>query len=330
MIHQGAPLLLYQCEIWEEMMTELSPRSPFVVHQKFLETPFERRFQSLLQNAWLNRSWHVIAAVPGSGKSLGIADFMVRSAASKDATGTTRLPVLAIRAPKNAAREQALGMAMSAVFGIIPRMPWWQRRSWLVQILASTQVECIIIDDAQDLTLAHLALLKELTDNLAAPPYERPIGLCLVAAHSGNVMPFKETFARPDVLWKQFRRRLATENPYCVVPGHTEEEVRRILMTFEELYRSQLPDLQLPRWTKTIFSWLTNPILDPDVTARITMDHLTRLVTTSLRRAYEHGATDIDSAILQAVAELMILRRDEITFIEEIPDDELPPERERG
>jgi hypothetical protein len=309
-------------------MTELGPRPPFVVHQKFLETPFERRFQGLLRQAWQERSWHVIAAVPGSGKSLGIADFTVSRAAYKDATGTTRLAVLAIRAPKNAAREQALGMAMSAALGIVPRMPWWQRRSWLVHILASTGVECLIIDDAQDLTLAHLALLKELTDNLAAPPYERRVGLCLVAAHSGNVMPFKETFARPDVLWKQFRRRLATENPYCVVPGHTEEEVRRILLTFEDLYRSQLPDLQLRRWTKTIFTWLTNPILDPDATGRVAMDHLSRLVTTSLRRAYEHGATDIDAAILQAVAELMIVRRDEITFIEPIPHDELSPQRE--
>ena len=33
------------------------------------------------------------------------------------------------------------------------------------------------------------------------------------------------------------------------------------------------------------------------------MDHLSRLVTTSLRRAYERGAMDIDAVTLQAVAE---------------------------
>src|SRR5713226_4553318 len=144
------------------MMTEPLPRPPFVLHQKFLETAFERRFQGMLRQAWKQRSWHVIAAVPGSGKSLGIADFWLQSGAYKDTTGTTRLPVLAIRAPKNAAGEQALGMALSAAFGVMPRMPWWQRRSWLVQALAVSEVECIIIDDAQDLTLSHLALLKEL------------------------------------------------------------------------------------------------------------------------------------------------------------------------
>ncbi len=305
-------------------------RPPFVLYQEFLETAFERRFQGFLRHAWKERSWHVIAAVPGSGKSLGIHDLVLHSGAYKDATGTTRLPVLAIRAPKNAAREQALGMALSAAFGVVPKMPWSLLRSWLVQILASTQVECIIIDDAQDLDLAHLALLKELTDNLAAPPYGRQVGLCLVAAHSGNVIPFRETFARPEMLWKQFRRRMATETPYCVVPGHTEEEVRRILLTFEELYRSQFPDLQLHRWTKSIFTWLTNPILDPDATGRVTMDHVTRLVTSSLRRAYEQGATDIDAATLQRVAELMILRRDEITLIDGLPSEEFPTERGVG
>lgn len=305
-------------------------RPPFTLHQNFLETAFERRFQGLLRHAWHNRSWHVIAAVPGSGKSLGIHDLVLHSGAYKDTTGETRLPVLAVRSPKNAAREQALGMALSVAFGVVPKMSWSLHRSWLVRIMASTGVECIIIDDAQDLDLAHLALLKELADNLAAPPYERQVGLCLVAAHSGNVIPFRETFARPEMLWKQFRRRMDTENPYCVVPGHTEEEVRRILITFEDLYRSQLPDLQLHRWTKTIFTWLTHPILDPDATGRVTMDHLTRLVTSSLRRAYEQGATDVDATILQVVAELMILRRDEISLIDGSPSDEVPKERGVG
>jgi hypothetical protein len=301
------------------MMTEAlceHPRPPFVLQQEFLETAFERRFQGLLRQAWRERSWHVIAAVPGSGKSLGISDLILSSGAYKDTNGVTRLPILAIRAPKNAAREQALGLALSAAFGVIPSMPWALRRSWLVQILASCGVECLVIDDAQDLKLTHLALLKELTDNLAAPPYQRHIGLCLVAAHSGNVIPFKETFAGPDILWRQFRRRMDTEQPYCVVLGHTEEEIRPILTTFEELYRSQLPDLHLRRWSKTIFTWLSNPILDPDGSGRVTMDHLTRLVTSALRRAYQQGANDVDATILGEAAEMMVLRRDEVVQID--------------
>jgi len=296
------------------------PRPSFVVFNDFVETAFEKRFQGLLQTAWRNRSWHVIAAVPGSGKSLGIHDFLLRSSSHKQGDpARTRLPVLAIRAPKNAGREQVLGMAFASAFGVVRQMPWSVRRSWLVQMMAQTDVGCIVIDDAQDLHVSHLAFLKELTDNLAAPPYERQIGLCLVAAHSGHVVPFQATFAGPEILWRQFRRRMDTEKPYCIVLGHTEAEVQPILATFENFYQKQFPDLQLQRWTKPIFTWLTNPVLDPDATGRVTMDHLTRLVSTTLRKAYEEGASDITSTMLTETAELMILRREETTLIDEMP-----------
>jgi len=310
------------------MMTDsdiLVPRPPFVVHDDFLETAFELRFQNLLQQAWQMRTWHVIAALPGSGKSFGIADLIHQSNSCKDSKGTTRLPVLAIRAPKNGGTDLALGTAFCTIFGIVPAMPWYVRRAWLVQAMAEAGVECIIIDDAQDLNLAHLAFLKELTDNLAAPPYERQVALCLITAHSGKIIPLKEIFSRPDILWRQFRRRLDTERPFCLVPGHTEEEVRSILEAFETIYRDQLPDLHLLRWTRPIFSWLTHATLDPDETKRVTMDHLTRLVTVALRRSYCLGASDVDGATLTQTAELMVLRRDEIVEISsEPPDPDFP------
>ncbi len=117
---------------------------------------------------------------------------MLHSGACKEATGITRLPLLAIRAPTNSARELALGMALAAAFGIVPRMTGAALRVWLVHEMARDGVACLLIDDAQELTLDHLALLKELTDNLAAPPYQRQVGLCLVAAGRGNVLPFRE------------------------------------------------------------------------------------------------------------------------------------------
>jgi AAA domain len=301
----------------------ITPRPPFIIHDYFLETAFELRFQGLLRQAWRQRSWHVIAALPGSGKSLGIADLTHQSHGYKDSKRTTHIPFLAIRAPKNGGTDLALGTAFCTIFGIVPSMPWYIRRAWLVQTMAQAGVECIVIDDAQDLNLAHLAFLKELTDNLAAPPYERQVALCLVTAHSGKVLPLKEIFSRPDILWRQFRRRLDSERPFCLVSGHTEEEVRSILEAFETIYRDQLPDLHLLRWTKPIFTWLTHATLDPDGTKRATMDHLTRLVTAALRRSYEQGANDMDADALSRTAELMLLRRDEIAEIASIPPD--PP-----
>ncbi len=291
-------------------------RPPFVIHEYFLETAFEQRFQGLLRHAWKNRSWHVIAAVPGSGKSLGIGDLVQQYASYKENQKLTKIPVLAIRAPKNGGKEQALGMAFSTVFGVVPSMPWYVRRAWVVEAAARAEVECLIVDDAQDLNLTHLAYVKEFTDNLAAPPHNRQVGLCLVTAISGTMIPFKEVFTRPDTLWRQFRRRLDTERPFCVVLGHTLEEVCDVLAAFEDLYRSQLPHLQLERWAKPIFAWLTHPTLDPDGSGRVTMDHLSRLVVRALRTAYEQGATDVDAALLEATADLMILRRDEVTRVD--------------
>ena len=59
-------------------------RPPFAVQKVFLETAFEQRFQGILRHAWRHRSWHVIAALPGSGKSLGIQDLVLRSGARKE------------------------------------------------------------------------------------------------------------------------------------------------------------------------------------------------------------------------------------------------------
>ncbi len=110
-------------------MTDALARPPFVVRDYFLETAFELRFQGLLRSAWHNRTWHVIAALPGSGKSLGIADLLQQSNSYKHARGATHMPVLAIRAPKNGGKDSALGMAISAEFGVLPPLSWSVRRS---------------------------------------------------------------------------------------------------------------------------------------------------------------------------------------------------------
>lgn len=154
------------------------------------------------------------------------------------------------------------------------------------------------------------------------------MGLCLVAAAIGDLVPFRETFAGPEMLWRQFRRRMDAERPYCIIQGQTEEEMRHILTTFEEIYRDQFPGLRLHRWTKPIFTWLTHPALDPDATGRVTMDALTRFVTGALRRAYMQDAPDVNESMLEATAEVMILRRDEVVAIDDVLEEEFPQEQE--
>src|SRR3989442_14470620 len=131
-----SPICRYESE--GTMMTDCHfppSRPPFVAHDDFLETAFELRFQGLLQQAWRGRTWHVIAALPGSGKSLGIADLTHQSNSCKDTKGATHLPLLAIRAPKNGGTDLALGTAFCTIFGIVPAMPCYVRRAWLVQAM---------------------------------------------------------------------------------------------------------------------------------------------------------------------------------------------------
>ncbi len=303
-----------------------SPGRSFIERTDFIDTPFEQRFQWLLRLGWKERTWHVIGAVPRSGKSFGIDDLLERSGARKEATGRTYLPLLVIRSPKNRTTERALCVALAGAFGIIPKMTADLLHAWLVAECVRSQVECIIIDDAQDLSVAHLRYLKELTDDLAALPHRRRVGLCLVTATYGEAFPLQKELNQTGTLWAQFRERLDRERPYCRVPGHTEAEIRDILGAYEELYRDQFPDLHLRKWTKSIYTCLTDPALDPQSSRRVVMYHLSTFVKLSLKRAAEAGLTDVDKSTMEAIANLMTLRRDEVIDIDDVPpeDEELP------
>lgn len=75
----------------------------------FVETACEKRFQAMLRSAWHKRSWHVIVADPGAGKTMGIRD-LIKTAGSK--------AVLAITAPKNNDDEMALGNQLFTALGL--------------------------------------------------------------------------------------------------------------------------------------------------------------------------------------------------------------------
>jgi AAA domain len=317
-----------------------SSRPPFVLQRAYIETPFEKRFLAHVRHAWQYRSWQVISAVPGSGKSFGIRELVRNSGAYKDRTGATFMPVIAIRAPKNKARDSALGEALSLALGVSPSIPWKRLRNALVPALDSVRVECIVVDDAHDLNMSTLSYIKELTDNLEALPYERLVGLCLVTAHSNDLIPLKEIIKQPEEIWRQFYRRMDKEHPFCIVDGHTQDEVLAILPDFEKLYQSQLPNLRLRRWAPYIYEQLTNQILDLDSSRRVTMDNLTKFVSIAVGRAYDRGETDVSPQILAETAEQMIRHRDDLFHVDDdsplfhvdgVPTDEGPPsEQEAG
>jgi DNA transposition AAA+ family ATPase len=291
-------------------------RPPFRAFDGFLETAFERRFQGVLRRSWRTRSWHVLVAEPGSGKTMGIIDLVRTSGFPSGTLPGRSYPVLAVTAPKNDPKEAALGNYLTAALGLPLRGRWSERKYGLMNQLVQFGVECVIIDDAHDLSLQHLSFLKELTDQGCLPPHDHPLGLCLVTAGRGVGMPLKDVFDKPETMWMQFRRRLDRLHPFCRIRGHTQEDVREILVALEAIYQEQFPQLNLHQWTGSIYTWLTHPLLDPRSSGRVVMDHVMKLVTTALEWSYAAGEADVRTETLQAAAELLTLRRDAIREID--------------
>jgi hypothetical protein len=291
---------------------------PLLRKEIFVETAFEKRFQAMLRLAWQRRSWHVIVADPGSGKSMGIRDL------TKTAGSCT---VLAVVAPKNNEDEQALGDQLFTALGLPQRGHWRTRKPKLMGHLHQYGTECLIVDDAHDLSLEHLMLLKEVTDQ-GRLQYDHPLGLCLVAAGRGTTIPLKETLDLPDPTWLQFRRRFDKVEPFCRIAGHTSEEVRDILATLETVYQQLFPQLNLRQWAGTIYTWLTHPVLDPTHSGRVTMDNLMKLVTTALEWTYEAQGTNVRAERLKSAAELLVLRHDTLQIIDGAGPDAPIPERD--
>ena len=279
---------------------------PLFRKEIFVETAFERRFQAMLRSAWYKRSWHVIVADPGAGKTMGIRD-LVKTAGS--------LAILAVTAPKNNEDEQALGDQFFSALGLQLRGHWSTRKPKLMGHLHRYGTECLIVDDAHDLSLEHLMFLKEVTDQ-GRLQYDHPLGLCLVAAGRGETIPLKETLDQPEMTWLQWRRRLDKLEPFCRVVSHSSEEVREILAALEKVYQPLFPQLNLRRWSGSIYTWLTQPVLDPTHSGRVTMDYLMKLVTTALEWTYQDGDPDVRAERLEQAASLLVLRRDTLQIID--------------
>lgn len=248
----------------------------------------------------------MIVADPGSGKTVGIRE-MIKTAG--------RSAILAVVAPKNDEDEQALGDQLFAALGVQSKGHWRTRKPRLMGHLHQSGTECLVVDDAHDLSLKHLMFLKELTDQ-GHLQYDHPFGVCLVAAGRGNTIPLKEYFDQPETTWQQFFRRLDQLEPYCRIEGHTSEEVREILAALEKVYREALPQLNLLRWGSSIYTWLTQPVLDPTNSGRVTMNYLMKLVKTALEWSYEAKSTDVLIEMLEKAATLLVLRRNTLWIID--------------
>ena len=65
-----------------------------------------------------------------------------------------------------------------------------------------------------------------------------------------------------------------------------------------------------------MYTWLTHPLLDPQKSGRVLMDHLMKLVTTALQWSYAKAEKDVSPEHLEAAADQLTLRRDKIHVID--------------
>src|SRR2546428_8989827 len=98
--------------------------------------------------------------------------------------------------------------------------------------------------------------------------------------------------------------------------SHPWEEIRDSLVTLETVYQPLLPQLNLRQWTSSIYTWLTQPVLDPTRSGCVTMDNLMKLVIAALEWSYEAKATDVRAEWLERAAELLVLRHDTLRIID--------------
>ena len=110
-------------------------REPFPVFQGFIETGFEQRFQGLLRQAREQRSWHVMVAEPGSGKTMGIRDLVETTARARSGIAGRTFPILAVTAPKNDPKEQALGNYLLLAMNFPTHGRWSERKYPLISLL---------------------------------------------------------------------------------------------------------------------------------------------------------------------------------------------------
>ena len=192
---------------------------------------------------------------------------------------------------------------------------WSTRKPKLMGHLHQFGTECLVVDDAHDLSMPHLMFLKEVTDQ-GRLQYDHPLGLCLVAAGRGNTIPLKEILDQSEPTWLQWRRRLDPMQPFCRIAGHTSEEILEILATLETVFQPLLPQLNLRQWTSSIYDWLTHIVLDPASSGRVSMDNLMKLVLAALEWSYEAKATDVQVEYLERAAALLVLRHDTFRIID--------------
>ncbi len=305
----------------EQMRRIARERRPFVRQYGFILNAFQRRYLDDLLTTRRDHTWQVVGADAGSGLSLGLTDLASRLNGRKDAQGRTSVPLLWAIPPYKQKTERAFCASLAARFGTVPHMTPEIRRTWLIRQGIRCGVDTIVIDNAQRLEETHIMYLIEFADTVEIETGGRRIAVIFLCSTIDGVQTLKDKFNMAGTHWTQVRERLDPSAPYIYVAGHTPTELEDICAGFEEMYRDQLPQLNLVDNAQALFDLLSTSAFDVDaarraamgemaakrvgdITKRVAMRHVSNVLHTALETSYYLGHDDVDAATLKATVDV--------------------------
>jgi len=275
----------------------------------YLETAFARRMREVLEEARENRSWHVVTALTGAGKSTELEDLADQHPVERRHSGETVAPVIT-GSPLTNGRSSLAGLQRSLIdnFGTVPRGTFEDRRAWLVREMVRCGTQIVITDDGHGHLAPDLLYLKQLTDEVAKLAKSR-VGLVIVCEGLQGSMPLQEIVNRQTSQWRQFRKRMSTSTrPWCHIASLNAEEVKLVLAGYEQgVLKPRFPELRLTKWSSRIHKHLAHPFFDTDPGERVTMQNVRNVVDGIIRRLAARRLSNIPGeALIDEVVAAML------------------------
>jgi hypothetical protein len=281
-----------------------------------MDNAFQRRFTSALQRAMSDRTKHVIGAVSGSGKSSGIEALLRRHPIIRLPDGRTEAPVLAaVSTDEEERSHKALVLRAARALGVVPSMSLDALEGWLLAQISSCETVLLLYDDSQDFGFRELRRIKKLIDRLRLE-YAREIGLCLVVASEGPVLPLRDLLVdtKSDT-YRQFRNRFFQEQPWLYVPALSQAELPEVLVGYEEVLTPLVGPINLEQWSDRVHSHLSSAFFDPFATERVTMLNVKNLVLAIARRRASRGQR-VTSQLVDQAAEALVVGGSQVQTVD--------------
>lgn len=313
---------------------------------RYISTAFERRVQAELDRALLTPSQVILLGLPREGKTWALDDWMTRHPVTRS-SGVTRTDVLTADVSPNG-RYPGLMYSLGARISRAMPLKATPYELGLIRWTINAGVALIVLDEAQRMPREMRTWMWGFIDKLRHPADSDlegiQVGLVYMGAGLPRGVPETALFGHRrtkvdgtgvDLDWIQFEGRLDGAAPLVWLHGLDLAETGEVLAGYEQLYRSQFPDLELQTLAPDLFDELLDETIDYARVNRARMDSITKVVLNGLQKEADAGGRGetIADHLADAVATLQTRPADLEDFdlveayrpvIRENPDGDVP------